>query len=132
MGVPIGSLDAVVLTHFHSDHTAGLPDVWLTGWIGTPYGGREEAFRVIGPVGTTTLMEGGASPDAVDSVIGLGTRSGLAGAGDVGTGGEGGAGGPMAPSGRQEAGWAPGRCIHTGESAAKNGGSFIFEMNWAR
>jgi ribonuclease BN (tRNA processing enzyme) len=58
MGVPIGSLDAVVLTHFHSDHTAGLPDVWLTGWIGTPYGGREEAFRVIGPVGTTTLMEG--------------------------------------------------------------------------
>lgn len=58
MGVSIGSLDAVVLTHFHSDHTAGLPDVWLTGWIGTPYGGRKEPFQGIGPVGTTTLMEG--------------------------------------------------------------------------
>src|SRR3954449_9492431 len=32
--VPIGSLDAAFLTHFHSDHTNGLPDVWLTGWIG--------------------------------------------------------------------------------------------------
>jgi ribonuclease Z len=56
--IPIGSLDAVVLTHFHSDHTTGLPDVWLTGWIGTPYGGRTEPFRVFGPTGTKTLMEG--------------------------------------------------------------------------
>ena len=57
MRVPIGSLDATFLTHFHSDHTSGLPDVWLTGWIGTPYGSRHTPFRLIGPIGTKTLME---------------------------------------------------------------------------
>ena len=57
MGVRIGSLDATFLTHFHSDHTNGLPDVWLTGWIGTPYGSRITPFRLVGPIGTRTLME---------------------------------------------------------------------------
>jgi ribonuclease Z len=57
MGVRIGSLDATFLTHFHSDHTNGLPDVWLTGWIGTPYGSRIIPFRLVGPIGTKTLME---------------------------------------------------------------------------
>ncbi|MBK4217290.1 MBL fold metallo-hydrolase [Paracoccus caeni] len=58
MRIPIGSLDAVLLTHFHSDHTGGMPDLWLTGWIGTPYGGRSEPFNVIGPAGTQQLMDG--------------------------------------------------------------------------
>src|SRR3982751_3585950 len=40
LGVSLGSIDAVFLTHFHSDHTIGLPDLWLTGWIDTPYGPR--------------------------------------------------------------------------------------------
>jgi ribonuclease Z len=57
MGVRIGSLHATFLTHFHSDHTVGLPDVWLTGWIGTPYGSRITPFRLVGPIGTKTLME---------------------------------------------------------------------------
>lgn len=33
ISVPIGSINAVFLTHFHSDHTSGVPDLWLTGWI---------------------------------------------------------------------------------------------------
>jgi ribonuclease Z len=57
MGVRIGSLDATFLTHFHSDHINGLPDVWLTGWIGTPYGSRITPFRLVGPIGTKMLME---------------------------------------------------------------------------
>lgn len=56
--VPIGRLNATILTHFHSDHTSGLPDIWLTGWIGTPYGGRTTPFRVIGPTGTRILTSG--------------------------------------------------------------------------
>lgn len=48
---------------------------------------------------TTTLMEGGAAPDAADSVIGLGARSGIAGGAGLGLGGESGSGGPMAAFG---------------------------------
>lgn len=28
--IPIGSIDLLLLTHFHSDHVVGLPDIWLT------------------------------------------------------------------------------------------------------
>lgn len=58
IGVPIGALNATFLTHFHSDHVNGLPDLWLTGWIDRPYGGRKGPFRIIGPVGTRGLMGG--------------------------------------------------------------------------
>lgn len=58
MKIPVGSLNGVILTHFHSDHTNGLPDLWLTGWIGTPYGGRKTPFRVFGPTGTQQLTDG--------------------------------------------------------------------------
>jgi len=56
LGVPIGHLDALLLTHFHSDHTSGLPDVWLTGWLQSYFGDRKAPFRVIGPQGTGSLM----------------------------------------------------------------------------
>jgi glyoxylase-like metal-dependent hydrolase (beta-lactamase superfamily II) len=32
--VPPGSITAHFLTHFHSDHLNGLPDLWLTGCYG--------------------------------------------------------------------------------------------------
>jgi ribonuclease Z len=38
IGVPMGAINAVFITHFHSDHTSGLPDLWLTGWIQRYYG----------------------------------------------------------------------------------------------
>jgi len=57
IGVSIGALDAVFLTHFHSDHTSGIPDLWLTGWIGRYYGNRQKPFRIIGPTGTVALMQ---------------------------------------------------------------------------
>ena len=58
LGVPMGRLDAVFLTHFHSDHTIGLPDLWLTGWIDTPYGRRKTPLTVIGPAGARALTDG--------------------------------------------------------------------------
>ena len=57
ISVPMGTLNAVFLTHFHSDHTSGIPDLWLTGWIGRYYGNRHSPFRVIGPKGTVSLMQ---------------------------------------------------------------------------
>ncbi|HVT90214.1 MAG TPA: hypothetical protein VHD56_15285 [Tepidisphaeraceae bacterium] len=47
---------------------------------------------------TSTLMQGGSAPDAADSVIGLGPRTGIAGLGSSGTGG-GGDAGPLAAFG---------------------------------
>lgn len=46
-------LDHVLLTHLHYDHTIGLADLWLTGWL---YG-RRVPLRVQGPEGTRAFME---------------------------------------------------------------------------
>jgi ribonuclease Z len=54
--IPIGRLDALLLTHYHSDHTSGIPDVWLTGWLESFFGTRKSPFRVIGPTGAKVLM----------------------------------------------------------------------------
>jgi ribonuclease Z len=54
--VPIGKIDVLFLTHFHSDHVSGIPDVWLTGWLGPVFGRRAAPFHVIGPTGAKNLM----------------------------------------------------------------------------
>jgi ribonuclease Z len=56
LGVPIGRIDALLLTHYHSDHTVGVPDVWLTGWLQSSFGTRTKPFRVIGPSGAKSRM----------------------------------------------------------------------------
>jgi len=45
------TIDAVFLTHLHSDHVVGLPDVWLTSWVF----GRTKALEVAGPPGTAEM-----------------------------------------------------------------------------
>src|SRR5262245_22940708 len=55
--IPIGRIDVQLLTHYHSDHTSGIPDVWLTGWLQSYLGTRKTPYRVIGPTGARTLME---------------------------------------------------------------------------
>jgi ribonuclease Z len=45
------------LTHHHSDHVVGFPDLWLTGWIGRPWGKRNTPLQVWGPEGTKQMME---------------------------------------------------------------------------
>ncbi len=67
--VPLGRIDALLLTHFHSDHTSGIPDVWLTGWLESFFGTRRAPFRVIGPVGTKALMAGLEQAYAADIKI---------------------------------------------------------------
>jgi ribonuclease BN (tRNA processing enzyme) len=47
------NLDVVFLTHLHSDHTLGLPDLLLSAWVL----GRADPLRVFGPRGTAAMVE---------------------------------------------------------------------------
>lgn len=58
IGIPLSRIDAVFLTHFHSDHINGLGDLWATGWLSSQYGRRSAALHVIGPVGTSEMTAG--------------------------------------------------------------------------
>jgi ribonuclease Z len=54
VGVPIGSISRLFLTHLHSDHVVQIPDLLLTGWAG---GGRRVPLEVWGPDGTREMMD---------------------------------------------------------------------------
>ena len=49
---PFADLNALFLTHLHSDHIVGISDFYLTGWIL----GRSTPLRVWGPAGTADMM----------------------------------------------------------------------------
>ncbi|MDU3131345.1 MAG: MBL fold metallo-hydrolase [Bradyrhizobium sp.] len=55
--VALGSITAHFITHLHSDHLVGLPDMWLSGWIGTPWASRKSPMIVFGPMGTVAMTE---------------------------------------------------------------------------
>ncbi len=61
------NLKRVFLTHLHSDHTVGLPDLLLSPWVL----GRVEPLSVYGPPGTTVMTEGIAAAWAADVGIRL-------------------------------------------------------------
>jgi ribonuclease Z len=69
--IPLGKIDVLFLTHYHSDHTSGIPDLWLTGWLPPPFAQRKTPFHVIGPVGAKTLMENLEKAYALDIKIRL-------------------------------------------------------------
>jgi len=50
--IPFDDLNALFLTHLHSDHIVGISDFYLTGWIL----GRSTPLRVWGPAGTADMM----------------------------------------------------------------------------
>ena len=50
--VPFSAVTGLFLTHLHSDHTVGIPDLWLTGWVV----GRTTPLPVWGPKGTKAMM----------------------------------------------------------------------------
>jgi ribonuclease Z len=50
--IPFTEIDALFLTHLHSDHVVGIPDLWLIGWAR----GRKLPLYVWGPAGTKVMM----------------------------------------------------------------------------
>ena len=55
MGVQIGRIDAILLTHFHSDHIGGLGEMMLVRWASA---GNSEPVPVFGPQGVDSVVEG--------------------------------------------------------------------------
>jgi len=56
-GIAPASVEQVFFTHFHSDHTVGFADFWLSSWL--PAGGaRTSPLTVSGPVGVEDLIAG--------------------------------------------------------------------------
>jgi ribonuclease Z len=55
MGFDMGSIEAVFLTHFHSDHIGGLGEVMLNRWVA---GGNASPLPVYGPIGVKPIVEG--------------------------------------------------------------------------
>ena len=71
INVPLAKIDVVFLTHYHSDHTSGIPDLWLSGWLPGSWARRTTPFHVIGPVGAKSLMANLEKAYALDIKIRL-------------------------------------------------------------
>lgn len=52
-GVSPEKIDGLFLTHLHSDHVVGIPDLWLSGW----FLGRDRPFPIWGPPGTRSMTD---------------------------------------------------------------------------
>ena len=55
MGLDIGATEALLLTHFHSDHIDGMGELLLQRWAG---GARTEPLSVIAPQGVEAVVDG--------------------------------------------------------------------------
>lgn len=64
--VRVGEVADIFLTHLHSDHTVGLADVWLTGWMQTRFGERTSPLHVYGPAGAAAMTRSLRDAYAVD------------------------------------------------------------------
>jgi ribonuclease Z len=71
LNIPMGRIDVLFFTHYHSDHTSGIPDLWLTSWLTSHFGQRTTPMRIIAPVGAKTLMAKLAEAYAADIKIRL-------------------------------------------------------------
>ncbi|MBW7946599.1 MAG: MBL fold metallo-hydrolase [Sphingomonadaceae bacterium] len=63
MGLPVGDIEALLLTHFHSDHIDGLGELMTLRWAN---GGSAAPLPVFGPPGVDTVVQGFNAAYALD------------------------------------------------------------------
>ncbi len=63
LGFLAGQVEAIFLTHFHSDHIDGLGELLLQRWV---QGGHEQPVPVVGPTGVQQVVDGLATVYAMD------------------------------------------------------------------
>lgn len=68
MNLPQGRVEALLLTHFHSDHIDGVGELMLQRWAG---GGRDAPLPVYGPEGVERVVDGFNEAYAQDFVYRL-------------------------------------------------------------
>jgi ribonuclease Z len=54
-GINPKDISRIFLTHLHSDHIGGLPDLWMTPWFLL---GRDHGLELWGPDGTEEMVQG--------------------------------------------------------------------------
>lgn len=64
-GLPIDGVTAAFITHLHSDHTLGLPDLVFTSWVM----GRSTPMRLVGPPGLRRMTDHLVAAWAEDTVV---------------------------------------------------------------
>lgn len=62
-GMPPQTIDAVFITHLHSDHTTDLADFLVMRWVG----GVRAAIPIYGPAGTARMVKGFQEAMAADT-----------------------------------------------------------------
>ena len=66
IGLGVGCVDTIIISHYHSDHYSGLFDMAMTGSIPQKFGGRHAPLHVYGPPGIHDIADGAwlaTSPD---------------------------------------------------------------------
>ncbi len=64
MRYPIGAIEAVFLTHFHSDHIDGLGELMTLRWV---QGSHQDPLPVYGPTGVEQVVDGFNRAYALDA-----------------------------------------------------------------
>ena len=64
MRFPVGDIDALLLTHFHSDHIDGIGELAMLSWVNAA---NTAPLPVLGPPGTSAVVDGFNTAYAADA-----------------------------------------------------------------
>jgi ribonuclease Z len=84
VGVQPGEIDAVFITHFHSDHVNGFSDLWMAGYmLNNPSGRRQVPLHAYGGVGMKNMADNMAEAFSADTTARTVDRGAPPGSADI-------------------------------------------------